>query len=156
MVSGALRHVAYNWQVNHAESDVVGSQGMSRFMSIVALRRFGMIEPDPNGLLDLGKTSRRYSISPRGGGNAVVDNYLRMDFGILPHMTLLQITANIRAKLQELPASQLMGGDYLRPYLVRAYVGARGIDAHTHTENSSPGVSSMFPGENLLVGKTGA
>ena len=66
-------------------------------MGFVALRRFGIIETNRDGPLDLGKTHRRYAIldEPRGGGSAVVNHYLRMDFGILPHMTLVEITTNI-------------------------------------------------------------
>ena len=130
MVSSALRHVASSCQVSHAESDNLDSQGVSRFFGFVAFRMFGIIELNPDGPLDLGKTHRRYSIAeePRVSGSSVVDKYLCMDFGILPHMTLLEIWSNIKVKLQELPESQLMGGDYMCPWLVRTYVGARGLD----------------------------
>lgn len=133
MVSIALRHVASQCQVNHAESDNLDSQGVSRFFGFVALARFGIIQVSPDGPLDLGKTHRRYSIveEPRGSGSSVVDKYLSLDFGLLPHMTLLQATGKVKAKLQDLPASQLMGGNYICPWLVRAYVSARGIDRCT-------------------------
>ena len=130
MVSSALRHVASSCQVSHAESDNLDTQGVCRFFGFVSLGRFGIIELNPDDPLDLGKTHRRYSIAeePRVSGSSVVDKYLSMDLGILPHMTLPEISSNIKVKLQELPASQLMGGDYMCPWLVRTYVGARGLD----------------------------
>ena len=135
MVYTALRHAASNWQVSLDESDNLDSQGTCRFFGFVALRRFGIIEPNPDGPLVLGKTQGRFSFAeePRDGGSAVLDDYLRLDFGILPHMTLLEVARKIRVKLQELPGSQLMGGDYISPYLIRAYLGARGLDGCTQS-----------------------
>ena len=130
MVSTALRHAASNWQVNHAEADNLDSNGACRICGFVALRRFGIIKPDPDGHLVLGKTQGRFSFAdePRVGGSSVLDDYLRLDFGISPYMTHPEAAKAIRAKLLELPASQLMGGDYLCPFLIRAYLGARGLD----------------------------
>ena len=130
MVSIALRHAASNWQVNLEESVNLDTNGVCRFFGFVALRRFGIIKPDPDGHLVLGKTQGRFSFAeePRDGGSSVLDDYLRLDFALSPSMTPPEVARTIRAKLLTLPASQLMGGDYLCPYLIRAYLGARGLD----------------------------
>ena len=122
MLAAQLKH----WSVSFDESDNLDSQGTCRFFGFVALRRLGIIESNPDGPLVLGKTQGRFSFAeePRDGGSVVLDDYLRLDFEILPHMTLLEISSNIKVKLQELPASQLMGGEYVCQYLVRSYVGA--------------------------------
>ena len=93
MVYTALRHAACNWQVVLEESDSLDSQGTCRFFGYVALSRFGIIKPNPDGPLLLGKTESSYSLceEPRDGGSSVLDHYIRMDFGILPHMTLLEV-----------------------------------------------------------------
>ena len=78
-------------------------------------------------------STRSLAEEPRDGGSAVLDNYLRLDLGILPHVTLLEVARKITVKHQELPGSQLMGGDYVRPYLIRMYLGARNVDECAQT-----------------------
>ena len=135
MLSTALRHAASTWQVNIAEVDNLDSSGVCRFLGFVALRRFGIIEPNPDGHLVLGKSQGRFSFAeePRDGGSSVLDDYLRLDFGISPCMTPPEVVMTVRAKLLTLPASQLMGGNYVSSYLIRAYLGARGLDGQSHS-----------------------
>ena len=110
MVYTALRHAASNWSVSLDESDNLDSQGTCRLFGFVTLRRLGIVESNPDGPLVLGKTQGRFSFAeePRNGGSVVLDDYLRLDFEILPHMTLTEVARKIRGKLHELPGSQLM------------------------------------------------
>ena len=50
---------------------------------------------------------------------ALLQQYLDLDFHIQPQDTYLEASAKIGTSLQQLPSSQLMGGNYVNPWLRR-------------------------------------
>ena len=76
-----------------SEPGGVGGVGCARKEQIfwlMILRRFGIIEK--NGPLVLGNAKSRFAFAeePPDGESTVLDDYLRLDFGILPRMTLVE------------------------------------------------------------------
>ena len=117
-VSECLKRAVAGWHHKDVEADNSDMQGVARFFGVVALSRFGIIEADPTGPLVFGKSEcTRYSLVK--GPSPIVKAYLEMDFGLDGSEDIETMSRRIRTALGQLPTSQLMGGEYINPWVAR-------------------------------------
>ena len=130
VVTAALRCAASAWCHVDAEADNLDSQGVCRFFGHICFSRFGVVHVDPAGPLTFGKTQiTRYAFSD--GPSSIVDAYLQLDFKISTDDDVCTAMKKLDACLDALPSSQLMGGDYIRPWVKRTFSDGKGLAACT-------------------------